>query len=56
MLANHFDKVRALENVFSDEDAIKCEVGMLRQLVEKSGGGGRSRDKRKRQQEDKGGG
>jgi hypothetical protein len=32
--------VPALENVFAEQDAIKREVGMLRQFVEKSGGGG----------------
>ncbi|KIM79867.1 hypothetical protein PILCRDRAFT_823052 [Piloderma croceum F 1598] len=34
-LANHVDKVRALETVFAEHDAIKREVGVLRQLVEK---------------------
>lgn len=37
-----FDKVRALETVFTEHDAIKCEVGVSRQLVEK--GGARNRE------------
>jgi hypothetical protein len=34
-LATHVGKVRALETLFAEHDVIKCEVGMLRQLVEK---------------------
>jgi hypothetical protein len=34
-LANHVDKVRALEGVITERDAIKQEVGLLRQLIEK---------------------
>jgi hypothetical protein len=37
-LATHVDKVRALETVFAEHDAIKREVGVLRQLVEKRDG------------------
>jgi len=33
-LANHVDKVRALEGVLKEQEAIKHEVGMLRELVE----------------------
>jgi hypothetical protein len=33
-LATHFEKVYALEGVIAEHDAIKCEVGLLRQLVE----------------------
>jgi hypothetical protein len=49
-LASHVDKVRALEDVFAEPDTIKQEVGLLRQLVEKSSGRG-SRD-RARERED----
>ena len=34
-LAFHIVKVPALETVFAEHESIKCEVGMLRQLVEK---------------------
>jgi hypothetical protein len=34
-LANHVDKVRALEGVIAECNAIKQEVGLLRQLIEK---------------------
>jgi hypothetical protein len=36
-LANHVENVRALEGVIAENDAIRREVGLLRQLVEKSG-------------------
>ncbi|KIM72919.1 hypothetical protein PILCRDRAFT_15719 [Piloderma croceum F 1598] len=36
-LATHVNKVSALETAFAEHDAIKREVGVLRQLVEKSG-------------------
>ncbi|KIM72891.1 hypothetical protein PILCRDRAFT_15703 [Piloderma croceum F 1598] len=35
-LTTHIDRVHSLETVFTENDAIKREVGMLRQLVEKS--------------------
>lgn len=35
-LATHVDKVRALEGVFKERDAIKCEGSVLRKLVEHS--------------------
>jgi len=44
--------MQALENVCVEQDAIKREAGMLRQLVEKNGGGGSSRDTWERQQEE----
>jgi hypothetical protein len=34
-LPTHVDKVHALETVFAEHDAIKREVGVLHQLVEK---------------------
>jgi hypothetical protein len=33
-LANHVDKIRALEGVFAEHKAIKRKVGMLRRLME----------------------
>ena len=33
--ATHVEKLRALEGVIAEHDAIKREVGLLRQLVEK---------------------
>jgi hypothetical protein len=35
-LASHVDKIRTLEGVISEHDAIKREVELLRQLVEKT--------------------
>jgi hypothetical protein len=35
-LANHVDKVRVLEGVFAEHDAIKREVNLLTELVEKT--------------------
>jgi len=37
-LANHVDKVRALEGVFAEHNPIKREVGLLKELVEKTSG------------------
>ena len=33
-MANHVDKVRALDDIFKEHEAIKREVAVLRQLVE----------------------
>jgi hypothetical protein len=35
-LANQVEKVCALEGIIAEHDAIKREVGLMRQLVEKS--------------------